>query len=58
MEILETVGAVLCVVTGTMALVIMIIVLIVPFVFALAGLISAFVEFVTKLYHYFNWNEL
>ena len=58
MEILERVEAVLFAVTGTMVLVMMIIVLIAITVFALAGIISAFVSFVTMLYHYFNWNEL
>jgi hypothetical protein len=58
MGILETVNAVLYVVTGTMVLVMIIIVVIAAGVFALAGVISAFVSFVTMLYHYFNWNEL
>lgn len=58
MEILERVEAVLFAVTGTMLLVMMIIVLIAITVFALAGIISAFVSFVTMLYHYFNRNEL
>lgn len=55
MEILDTVETVLFVVTGTMILVMMIIVLIAITVFALAGIISAFVELVTKLYHYFKY---
>ena len=58
MEILERVEAVLFAVTVTMLLVMMIIVLIAITVFALAGIISAFVSFVTMLYHYFNGNEL
>lgn len=58
MEILETVEAVLYVVMGTVFFVIVAIVVIAAGVFALAGIISAFVSFVTMLYHYFNWNEL
>ena len=58
MEILETVEAVLYVVTGTVFFVIVAIVVIAAGVFALAGIISAFVSFVAMLYHYFNWNEL
>ena len=55
MEILERVEAVLFAVAGTMVLVMMIIVLIAITVFALAGIISAFVSFVTMLYRYFKY---
>ena len=55
MGILETVNAVLYVVMGTMALVMLIIAVIAAGVFALAGIISAFVDFVTMLYHYFKY---
>lgn len=55
MEILETVEAVLYVVTGTVFFVIVAIVVIAAGVFALAGIISAFVSFVTMLYRYFKY---
>ena len=58
METLKPVITVLCIVTGTVFLVIVTIVVIGSIVFLLAGIISAFVELVTKLYHYLNWNEL
>lgn len=62
METLKTVVTVLYIVTGTVVLVIVAIVVTIvvigSIVFVLGGLISAFVEFVTKLYHYLNWNEL
>lgn len=62
METLKPVITVLCIVTGTVFLVIVAIVVTIvaigSIVFLLAGIISAFVELVTKLYHYFNWNEL
>ena len=62
METLKPVITVLCIVTGTVFLVIVTIVVTIvvigSIVFLLAGIISAFVELVTKLYHYLNWNEL
>ena len=55
MEILETVEVVLYVVMGTVFFVIVAIVVIAAGVFALAGIISAFVSFVTMLYRYFKY---
>ena len=59
METLKPVITVLCIVTGTVFLVIVAIVVtivvIVAIVFLLAGIISAFVEFVTMLYRYFKY---
>lgn len=54
METLKTVITVFLVIVT----IVVTIVVIGSIVFLLAGIISAFVEFVTKLYHYFNWNEL
>ena len=59
METLKPVITVLCIVTGTVFLVIVAIVItivaIVVIVFLLGGLISAFVDFVTMLYRYFKY---
>ena len=59
METLKPVITVLCIVTGTVFLVIVTIVVTIvaigSIVFLLGGLISAFVEFVTKLYHFFKY---
>lgn len=59
METLKPVITVLCIVTGTVFLVIVAIVVTIvaigSIVFLLAGIISAFVELVTKLYHYFKY---
>ena len=59
MEILDTVETVLFVVTGTVFLIIVVIVVTIvaigSIVFVLAGLISAFVEFATKLYYFFKY---
>ena len=59
METLKPVITVLCIVTGTVFLVIVAIVVTIvvigSIVFLLAGIISAFVDFVTMFYRYFKY---